>query len=74
MRKDPRHKLVIKSPMRNLTGKWYLKKKWFGYTIMVEVERRNGCDHDFTFGPEYKTWEKATDADLIELQDKITII
>lgn len=53
--------------MRQLTGEWYLKKGLFGYQIMVEVNRADTCEFDFSRGPEYKTFEKATDSDIVEL-------
>lgn len=54
--------------MRELTSNWYLKKNFFsGYKIMVEVNRTNTCEYDFSQSPEFTCYEKATDRDLIEL-------
>jgi hypothetical protein len=56
---------------RILTGKWYLKRKWFGYVVMVELEITNICEDDFTSDPTYYRYEKAKTEDLIELGIKI---
>lgn len=53
--------------MRELTGEWYLKKGLFGYQIMVEVEITSKCSYDYSGDMEYRRFEKATDADIIEL-------
>ena len=47
--------------MRNLTGKWYFKKKFFTYKIYVEL---NVGDRIF---PKY-VWKKATQEDIIKLE------
>mgnify|MGYP001156484136 FL=1 len=55
-----------------LTGNYYLKKRFFGgYNIMVEVVGRYFCERDFSYSPEFKTYIKATDEHLIELNVKI---
>lgn len=50
-----------------LTGKWYLKKKLFGYKVMVEVEATDTCIHTLIQSSAYKYYKKANDEDLIEL-------
>ncbi len=58
--------------MRDLTGKWYIKNGWFGRkTIMAEVRKKDWCHRDGTFSPEYRTYQKATDSDLMELEIRI---
>ena len=52
---------------RRLTGKWYLKKKFFGFDVMVETIQTTTCDFDFTTSPEFIRWEKAKGTDLAEL-------
>ena len=55
-----------------LTGKFYLKKRFFGgYKVMVEVVGRYFCEMDFSYSPEFTTHIKATDEHLIELNIKI---
>ena len=54
--------------MRKLTGKWYLKKAWWGYkSIMVEVVKTCTCDYDQSESPEFTTWEKARPEDIPKL-------
>lgn len=68
MRKEIRNKLINKQ-VRKLTGNWYLKKKWFGYIIMVEIQTRvENFFPDRSEGPEYTQWVKAKDKDLFELK------
>jgi hypothetical protein len=52
---------------RELTGKWYLKKKFFGVVVMVETIQTTISEYDFSVSPEFKIWEKGKDSDLIEL-------
>ena len=52
---------------RKLTGRWYLKKKLFGYYIMVETIQTTTCISDFSVSPEFIRWEKAKDRDFIDL-------
>ena len=52
---------------RRLTGKWYLKKKLFGFVVMVETIQTTTCEFDFSTSPEFKRWEKAKESDFIEL-------
>ena len=57
---------------RTLTGNWYLKKGWFGYTVMVEVSKFTTEDLGiYSSHIEYKTWEKAKGDDLIRLKIKV---
>lgn len=53
--------------MRKLTGEWYLKKKWFGYVVMVQCVKTEECPDSLDQSPEYKIWEKARPSDLYEL-------
>lgn len=54
--------------MRDLTGKWIIKKRILcGYKIMVEVKTQNLCFITGTWSPCFKTWQKAREEDLIEL-------
>lgn len=55
---------------RILTGRWYLKKGVFGYTVMVETLNNYICKYDFSTSPDYKKWEKAKPADLYILNIK----
>lgn len=51
--------------MRKLTGKWYLKRRFFGgYKVMVEVIIDTGNPYDFFISPRY---ELATVEDLHDL-------
>jgi hypothetical protein len=52
---------------RRLTGKWYLRKRWFGLVMMVEVVRVRSCPDDVSFDPEVTMWEKAEPCDFAEL-------
>lgn len=52
---------------RRLTGKWYLKKKLFGFVVIVETIQTYTCDFDFSTSPEFTKWEEADDSDFIEL-------
>ena len=55
-----------------LTGKFYLKKKFFGgYKVMVEAVCHYFCEYDFSYSPEFKTYIKTTGEHLIELNIKI---
>lgn len=56
---------------RELSGKWFIKKKLFGYTIMVEIIKRIEDDRDFTKSPPILVWEKAKPEDLVKLNIKI---
>lgn len=60
-----RHSLIIMS--RRLTGKWYLKKKLFGFFVMVETIQTTICEFDFSTSPEFTRWEKAKESDFVEL-------
>ena len=52
-----------------LTGKFYLKKRFFGgYKVMVEAVCHYFCEHDFSYSPEFTTYIKATDEQLLELR------
>ena len=53
---------------RELTGRWYLKRRIFGFDVMVETKNTSISTEDFKVSPEYILWEKATDGDLIELK------
>ena len=54
--------------IRELTGKWFLKKRFFGgYDVFVEVEIRRQDPHDLTWDPEFVSWQKARGRDFIEL-------
>lgn len=53
--------------LRRLTGKWYLKKKLFGFVVMVETVQRTTCEFDFSTSQEFTRWEKAKESDFIEL-------
>jgi hypothetical protein len=53
--------------MRKLTGKWYLKKRIFGFCVMVETIQTTTCEFDFSTSPEITRWEKAKETDLVEL-------
>lgn len=55
-----------------LTGNWYLRKGWFGFTVMVEVY---DTDYHFfydTFDEQRKHFRKATAEDLHNLN--ITVV
>jgi|GEM_PF-4173282 len=54
--------------MERLTGKYFHKKTWFGFVLMVEVERQVFCEHDMTFIFKYKTHRKAKRADIVNLK------
>ena len=51
---------------RRLTGKYRLRKKLFGYKVMVEVYK-TVADFAGDDSPDIKVWEKARVADLNEL-------
>ena len=52
-----------------LTGKFYLKKRFFGgYKVMVEAVCHYFCEYDFSYSPEFTTYIKATDEQLLELR------
>lgn len=53
--------------MRELTGRWYLKKKMFRYILMVEVNKRTECPITFDKSPKFTCWEKARESDFIDL-------
>jgi hypothetical protein len=53
--------------MRQLTGKWYLKKSLFKLKVMVETIQTSTCPHDFSESPEFTVWEEARDKDFMEL-------
>ena len=57
--------------MRKLTGKWYLKKRLFGYVVMIETKQKTFCDLDFSISPEFTIWEKANKSDLKQLNIKL---
>lgn len=57
---------------RTLTGEWFLKKRLFGYTVMVETRQSYLCEEDQTFSPEFTVWERAKAQDLIELNIKVS--
>lgn len=52
---------------RTLTGRWFLKKKLFGFVVMVETIQTTTSQFDFSTSPEFKRWEKAKESDFIEL-------
>lgn len=52
---------------RTLTGKWYLKKRLFGFVVMVQIIETVNCYYDFSESPEFIKWEKASETDLIDL-------
>ena len=54
---------------RKLTGRWFLKKKLFGYSIIVETIQTYTSNYDLgvSESPEFTVWEKAKPKDLIEL-------
>jgi hypothetical protein len=60
--------------MRELTGKWYLKKRTFGgFDVMVQVEVQTWSDETYGNGgggydPERIEYQKATKSDLMELE------
>lgn len=56
---------------RRLTGKWALKKKWFGFIVMVEVIKTTVSEYDLSPDIEVTVWEKAKDFDLIEMKLQI---
>lgn len=52
-----------------LTGKFYLKKRFFGgYKVMVEAVCHYFCEYDFSYSPEFTTYIKVTDEQLLELR------
>jgi hypothetical protein len=52
-----------------LTGNWYIKKKLFGFNIMVEIEYELMDDCPYTFNwHNVKEYRRAKDSDLIELK------
>lgn len=57
---------------RTLTGNWCLKKRLFGFSVMVETIQTTTCEFDFSESPEFIRWEKAKDEDLVNL--KITVL
>lgn len=57
--------------MRELTGNWYLKRRFFGgYKVMVELVNNSVCEYDLIPDPNFFIWKKATGRDLIELDIK----
>lgn len=62
--------------MRKLTGKWYLKKRLFGYSVIVEVNVGYLADGTSDKGGyEYRIrteYQKASSLDLVELGIIIT--
>lgn len=57
--------------MRLLTGNWYLKRRFFGFIVMVECIRTSTCPYTLSTSPEFICWEKAKDEDLIILNIKV---
>lgn len=53
--------------MQKLTGRWYLKKGFFGYQIYVEVEFPL-VDNEFNQGPTVKRFIKASPENILELK------
>lgn len=53
--------------MRKLTGSWYLKKRWFGYQLMVQVIYQSFCTNSFDPDPLIERYEKATEDDILTL-------
>ena len=51
---------------RRLTGKFRMRKKLFGYEVMVEVYK-TVCDFTGDESPDIKVWKKARVEDMIEL-------
>ncbi len=59
----------MKVEVIKLTGKFYLKKRLFGGNkVMVEAVCRYFCGHYFSYSPEFTTYIKATDEQLLELK------
>lgn len=52
---------------RKLTGKWYIKKKLFGFVVMVETIQTTYSVYDGSTSPEFTKWETAKGYDLVEL-------
>jgi hypothetical protein len=50
-----------------LTGHWVIKKRWFGFKIMVEAQGHGTCPYTGDPDPEGFFWKEATPRDLIEL-------
>lgn len=54
--------------MRELTGNWYLRKRFLGgYAIMVEVIITTTCHHTLSEHESEPLYEKARTEDLIKL-------
>jgi hypothetical protein len=55
-----------------LTGNWYIKKRLFGFNIMVEIEYEfmDDCPYTFTWH-NVKKYRVAKASDLIELKINI---
>lgn len=55
--------------MRELTGRYRLKRKWFGlFQLEVEIKGYDVCPETLDRGPEYLTWTKATPEDIYNLK------
>ena len=54
--------------MRELTGKWYLKKGIFGYKVMVEVKATTTSPYSLDQSPIFTEYQKALPEDLVELK------
>lgn len=53
---------------RKLTGKFYLKpRRWFGFTVMVEVKLEVFDEYDYSKPPVRRLWQKATREDVVAL-------
>jgi hypothetical protein len=51
--------------MRKLTGKFYLKKRfWGGYDVFIEIESQIMCEFNFDWSPVKIYYVKATIEDL----------
>ena len=54
--------------MRQLTGKFFFRRRFFGgFDVMVEEVVHGYDDHDGTADPEYKVWRRASEVDLHKL-------
>ena len=58
---------------KQLIGNWYIKKKLFGFDVMVEATYQTVCDFDFSFSPTITKYIKATEDDLFKLNIRIPL-
>ena len=54
--------------MRKLTGRWFLRKKLFGFKVMVETIQTKTSPYDLSESPEFIKWEKAKEEDFLDLK------